>query len=393
MQALRGTLSSSKSGVPRWVADLLVALGLAVAAYVPFGDPSGPGAYGTRALPLLLIAAATLPARRRFPVAVLAATVLVATVANAVGIDTPVFVLPVAVAVWSLTSGDRRTAIILTAATAVVMPLTCVVGLPLDQWPRILLGPQAMQLAAIIGFACAGGLAVESRRATLRAYEDRAERAERTRDAEARRRVAEERLAIARDLHDSVAHRMAVINLHSGLAARTLRNDPDRAESSLAVVEEAARTVLGEIGELLSALRDPGAAGGLPAAGGTTPETVVAAFRASGLVVDAVLEDCSGLPAAVGEVITRVVQEALTNVVKHGGGGRVLLVLSRSPLAVTVRVDNAVGARAGRGWGQGLLGASERVRAAGGTFRADRHGSRFLLEAIVPITVRVGGAA
>lgn len=363
-------------------------LALAVAAYVPFGDPTGPGAHGTRALPLLLLTAAALPARRRFPVPVLAGTVLVAVTAVLIGLDTPVFVLPVAVAVWSLADGDRRIAIVLGAVTAVVMPFTCVIGAPPGAWLRTLLGSQAMQLAAIIAFACAAGLAVESRRAALRAYADRAERAEETREAEARRRVAEERLAIARDLHDSVAHQMAVINLHSGLAVRTLRGEPDRAEASLSVVEEAARAVLTEIGGLLSALRNPDAAGArISSVSALDPRTVVDRFRANGVIVDASLDDCDGLDPEITAVVLRVVQEALTNAAKHGDDDAVLLEVRRSADTVTIRAVNTVNTvngTAGSGWGQGLRGARERVRAVRGEFHASGTERRFELVATIP---------
>jgi signal transduction histidine kinase len=109
------------------------------------------------------------------------------------------------------------------------------------------------------------GDAIRTQRAHLDALTDRAERAERTREALARQRVAEDRLSTARDLHDVVAHQIAVINLHAGVASSALRTRPDSAEASLALIRTASRTVLTEIGDLLAALRDPDAVdAGLP---------------------------------------------------------------------------------------------------------------------------------
>ena len=115
-----------------------------------------------------------------------------------------------------------------------------------------------VETLAFVASATAWGLATRSRRLYLEALEERAERAESTRESEARRRVAEERLTIARDLHDTVAHQVTVIHLHAAAASAAVRERPDDAEEALVTIRGAARTVLKEIADLLTALRSSG---------------------------------------------------------------------------------------------------------------------------------------
>src|ERR671910_102877 len=136
--------------------------------------------------------------------------------------------------------------------------------------------------------AAAAGDAVRSRRAFVDAIRERAERAERTREEEARRRVAEERLRIARDLHDVVAHHIALVNVQAGVAAHVMDRRPDQAKEALAHVREARRSALGELRATVGLLRQYGA-----------PD--------------------DPLPAAVDLAAYRIIQEALTNVRKHAG--------------------------------------------------------------------------
>lgn len=118
----------------------------------------------------------------------------------------------------------------------------------------------------MVGFAAAAGDASRSRRAYIDTITERARRAEETKESEARSRVAEERLKIARDLHDVMAHQIAVISMHAGVASQALPTRPDDAERALATIRQAARTVLGEIASLLRVLRaaDPSRAGQAP---------------------------------------------------------------------------------------------------------------------------------
>jgi signal transduction histidine kinase len=244
------------------------------------------------------------------------------------------------------------------------------------------------------------GDAIRTQRAHLDALTDRAERAERTREALARQRVAEDRLSTARDLHDVVAHQIAVINLHAGVASSALRTRPDDAEASLTLIRTASRTVLTEIGDLLAALRDPDAVdAGLP--GLALLDDVLRDLAAHGM--DVTVRTVPGpdhaapeLPAAVDAVALRVVQEALTNAHKHGTGRRAHLLVEHLPRSVRITVTNPVGlaggSDAGPGTGYGLLGTAERVGSVRGTLRHGLDGlGSWVLVAELPTAPRGTG--
>ncbi|SMG34580.1 Signal transduction histidine kinase [Agreia pratensis] len=229
-------------------------------------------------------------------------------------------------------------------------------------------------LVALVGLAATGGIAQYNGRAFIQAITDRARRAEETRESEAERRVAEERLAIARDLHDVMAHQIAVINLHAASASQALRTRPDDAERSLTTVREAARTVLGEIGGLLTVLRsaDGDHAGSLaPTPGLAHLPQLIDDFSKAGLSVE---QRTVGTPIELDSlsdiVAHRVLQEGLTNAHKHGGDGTALVQLDygTEDLAITVtnvtrpRRDDRIVVESGHG----LVGVRERVSSVGG---------------------------
>jgi signal transduction histidine kinase len=251
-----------------------------------------------------------------------------------------------------------------------------------------------LTIVVLLGFAI--GEAVRNRLAYIAAIEERAIRAERSREDEAHRRVIEERLRIAHELHDVIAHHIALMNVQAGVAAHTLRNDPAEAEQALGYVRDGGRTVLRELTMLLDVLRESGD-GVLP----TEPlpsiarlKDLVGSFTAAGLDVD--WEPYDGtLPDAVDLVAYRVVQESLTNVFKHAGAARVRVALRRAGDQLTVDVTDEGGTPAadtsGAGTGHGLLGMRERVAAVGGTFQAGplQHGG-FAVRAVLPLDAEGG---
>lgn len=260
------------------------------------------------------------------------------------------------------------------------------------------------------GMAAAAGDAVRSRRAFVTAIRERAERAERTREEEARRRVAEERLRIARDLHDVVAHHIALVNVQAGVAAHVMDRRPDQAKEALGHVREASRSALNELRATVGLLRQTGdpEAPTEPAPGLDRLDDLVDTFRHAGLPVEvARAKDAPALPAAVDLAAFRVVQEALTNVQKHAGPeakAEVSVVRVGPNVEVSV-LDNGPGATAAYGdhpgepdepdanGGHGLLGMRERVTALGGTLTAGpRYGGGFRVHAILPTKARTGGA-
>ncbi|MGO4425864.1 sensor histidine kinase, partial [Streptomyces sp. MCAF7] len=197
------------------------------------------------------------------------------------------------------------------------------------------------------GLAAAAGDAARSRRAYIAAIEERAVRAERTREEEARRRVAEERLRIARELHDVVAHHIALVNVQAGVASHVMDNRPDQAKEALAHVRQASRSALDELRATVGLLRQYGdpAAPTEPAPGLAVLDQLVDGFVKAGLRVDVEAVSRDGLGPLAGSVdltAYRIVQEALTNVHKHAGPdakAQVRIVRTSAVLLITVDDD------------------------------------------------------
>ncbi|MFI6008921.1 sensor histidine kinase [Streptomyces sp. NPDC051243] len=241
------------------------------------------------------------------------------------------------------------------------------------------------------------GIDVRYYRQYVAAIVERAERAERTREEEARRRVAEERLRIARDLHDLLAHSITLIGVQTSVAAHVLAADPERLDretvaKSLDDIAETCRTARGELRTTLDVLRERGAAGEargpLPGLDGV-PDLVETARLAGARVESAVR--VREVPPAVGAAAYRIVQEALTNVVRHAGAEpavRVELYEEQGALRVSVSDDGSCpGLDPQRpGHGYGLVGMRERARSVGGTLDAGpRTGGGFEVSAVLPI--------
>lgn len=288
--------------------------------------------------------------------------------------------LLLAVALYTVTRRQPvRVLVATTAATGAVVVL--VLGVGDGRWAH------AFSALLIIGIAAAAADSSRVRAAYIHAIHERFRRLEETRELYERRRVVEERLRIARDLHDALAHQVAVINLHSGAASRALRERPEDAERSLTTIHQAARTVLDEMGEILSVLRGPEEqAGGRDPVGraaGTLDDLddLVDQFARTGLRVraESTGDPTTPVPDAVSVVAYRVVHEGLTNAHKHGGGGTATLSVTTGDGLLTVEVTNPVdpartpagllgsAPTVSLGSGHGLTGVRERVAACGGT--------------------------
>ena len=209
---------------------------------------------------------------------------------------------------------------------------------------------------------------------------------EASRELEGQRRVTEERLRIARDVHDLVAHHIAVINVQSGVAGHVLRSDPDAAETALDAVRDAASTALDELAELLGVLRTAGDLGGPvdPTPDLEAIDDLISSFSASGLRVE---HQTSGAPRPLSPsaqiAAYRVVQEALTNAHKHGDG--TAAVAQRfDDEALEIVVVNRARSEEASGNGYGLIGMRERLEAVGGELSIDRTDGRFTLRALIP---------
>ncbi|NEC90334.1 sensor histidine kinase [Streptomyces sp. SID12501] len=262
---------------------------------------------------------------------------------------------------------------------------------------------QAVELVRISGWVVAVlfcGIDVRFYRQYVSAIVERAERAERTREEEARRRVAEERLRVARDLHDLLAHTITLVGVQTAVAAHVLAADPDRLDrtavaKALDDIAETCRTARGELRTTLEVLREGqgGAEGRGPLPGIAGLPDLAETARAAGAEVELEVR-AHEVPPAVGAAAYRIVQEALTNAVRHGGREdltvRVLLYGGEGALRVEV-TDDGVGEDASCAdgiTGFGLVGMRERARSVGGTLDAGPGEDRgFTVSAVLPLPV------
>ncbi|GGQ16987.1 sensor histidine kinase [Streptomyces roseolilacinus] len=381
---------------------LLAAAVLGAMVLGSFADPHGDGAGPTftrtpRPTSVLLMAAgaAALAARRRAPLRVLAVTGAI-TVAEFVAGDPPAPVsMSAVVALYTVASRtDRPTTWRVGLATMTVLTAAAMFFGSSPWYTQ-----QNLGVFAWTGMAAAAGDAVRSRRAFVDAIRERAERAERTREEEARRRVAEERLRIARDLHDVVAHHIALVNVQAGVAAHVMDRRPDQAKEALAHVREASRSALDELRATVGLLRQSGdpKAPTEPAPGLAVLDDLLDTFRHAGLPVRVARTDHgTHLPAAVDLAAYRIIQEALTNVRKHAGTdvtAEVSVLRVGRTVEVTVLDDGGgpAPAPADTAGGHGLVGMRERVTALGGALTTGpRYGGGFRVQAILPLTTRSG---
>jgi signal transduction histidine kinase len=224
----------------------------------------------------------------------------------------------------------------------------------------------------------------------LRIRGERAAQLEREQAAEARRAVVEERTRIARELHDVVAHRVSLMTVQAGAAKTVAADDPERAWQAMREVEKAGRQALDELRHLLGVLRPESEAEALgPQPGIADVPRLVDQFRAVGLDVSLAMEDAQAdLPARVDLSAYRIVQEALTNVLKHAGpGARTEVRLNTDSQHVAIEVlDNGRGGTILPGSGQGIVGMRERTLLLRGSLHVGpRPGGGFQVVARLPV--------
>jgi signal transduction histidine kinase len=226
------------------------------------------------------------------------------------------------------------------------------------------------------GAAWVLGDAARTRRAYLAHLEDRAARLERDRDEHARRATEEERIRIARELHDVVTHHVSVIAVQAAAAHSTSSERPERALDALGVIERTARSALGELRSLLGVLRagdEPTAPAPLrPRPSIARLDELVAQARSAGVRVEAQVRGSQvPLDPVVELGAYRVLQEALTNVIKHAPGANATVVVDYGTRELRISViDDGPGRTQASSSGHGLIGMHERVELAGGALTA-----------------------
>jgi signal transduction histidine kinase len=326
-------------------------------------------------LALALAAAAVLTARRRAPVATLAVSgalvLALLAVDHSAGAGA---VLAPAVALYSvgLTRGRiHQLAAGLAAVGAVVIADILLAGDDRITWFATL------GHAALVAVPLLAAEAVRNRRSYVALLLERLELAERSRDEEARRRVEQERLRIARDLHDAVAHALTTINVQAGVAAHLLDENAGNARSALVTIEDASHEALDELRAIVGILREhDGERAPLdPAPTLDAVNELVERARILGLDVSLDIhgERPRRLPEAVELAAYRIVQESLTNARRHSAGAPARVGLSFEAERLLVTIENGTGATSNgssTGAGAGVIGMQERAAAVGGKLRA-----------------------
>ena len=366
--------------------DAVVAFGLcAVGVYEVLVTPLAEDVVGGPVwLDLLAVGLGTLPLlwRRRFPFWV--ALAVYAVIAGRALVADPLELYPMSlaalVATYSVASyAPLRDALLSAAFSALALAVAVVEGSGTDATP------DPLASAILFGTVWLVGRVVGVRNERARALHE-------SRDQHAAEAVAAERARIARELHDVVSHSLAAIVMQSGGARHVLDSDPERARDSLAAIEQTARRGLEEMRRMLGLLGDPGTAdeGLAPQPGLARLEELVAAVRSAGLeVTTTVTGEPVLLPAAVDVAAYRVVQEALTNVMKHAGARTAAVRVAYCPDGLEIEVlDDGSGEDPGApGAGRGLIGMRERVQLLGGTVDTDARepGPGFRVTARVPL--------
>ncbi len=319
--------------------------------------------------------------RRRRPRTSL--TIATATTVGAVtqGVDNPGLIVVLGVITYSIAAHTNRRAgwtCALAAASAVYAASVIISA----GWR-----PDVLGVFAWIFMAAAVGDAARMHRAYVSEVEARAHRAEQTREQEAERRVINERLRIARELHDVVAHHIAVISVQAGAATHVLRHRPDQVGPALEHIRDASDLVLKEIASVVGVLRSSDdEASTEPTPGLSRLPDLIGGLEAAGFSVRRQQRgEPRELPAMVDLAAYRIVQEGLTNAHKYGAG-RAGLLVEYAPGGVILEVTNDVRSdRGAEGSGYGLLGMRERATAAGGTVTAGPLGDgRFRVHAVLP---------
>ena len=297
-------------------------------------------------------------------------------------------ILPLAPAFFTVAEAGRARLGAVVGGVALVLSITYrLLGGERDQEPGVIIGYDGALSLALLAAVLALGDAVRSRRGWQAELDQRLLLAAHEREAEAQRRVADERLRIARDVHDLLGHAVAVVTLHAAVAAESLDDDPEAARRSLHTIRAVSRDVLHDLGDTVGLLRGD-AAPVEPAAGLTDVADLVAATASTGLDVRLeVRGEPRPLPAAVGATVHRLVQEALTNVLRHACARSATVVLEHRPGELTVSVtDDGTGAAGPDPAGHGLRGMRERVALLGGQLSAgNRDGGGFAVTAVVPL--------
>jgi signal transduction histidine kinase len=367
------------------IADGLLAAGLAVlltvaSYFASRGQPSG-RPFDAGAAALVILAAGALAGRRRYPAAVLAMVFGATLVYIALGYDQgPIWIALIVAYVTAIVHGHRFAAWIAAAAGFLTLPW-------LDYLLRDRPAPSPLSLAALAAWL----LVLLGIGEAVRIKRERAAETIRIREEEALRRATEERLRIARELHDALGHHLSLINVQAGVALHVNEELTEQIRSSLSAIKQASREALSELRSVLDILRQEGErAPRSPTSTLARLDDLISRAAAAGLEVRTETEgQVRPLPFGVDVAAFRIVQEALTNVTRHAGPATASVRFAYGERDLTVQVDDdgrGPQARSAAGSGKGIVGMRERVAALGGDLEAGpRPGGGFRIRARLPL--------
>lgn len=318
-----------------------------VARVAAEGAPRPLTDFGNLGFALLVVSGLVVTVRRRWPVAVFVTTALASLAYFGLGFPDGPGWLGLFVALYTLAAyGDGSRSLVIAGVGTTVLAVGWLFAAA-DIEPPAAIGWVFFRIGvSIMGVAL--GESVRSRRVIAAEAQERAELAERTREEEARARVDAERLRIAREVHDTVAHAIAIINVQSGVTAHVLDKRPERAREALRAIEQTSSRALREMRAILGVLRDEGD-GRVPHPGLEQVGDLAAKARAAGLDVTLkATSPATPLPSAVDSAAYRILQESITNVIRHAGPTRVTVTLNPGSDALEIRVTDE-GRRAGTG--------------------------------------------
>jgi signal transduction histidine kinase len=327
---------------------------------------------------LLVVGPVALVARRRHPVPVLWVCFAATLAPSGTGLTHVSFLVAFFVAA---TAGKRYPAWLALALTFVwtiwLAPLIYGYAVP------------ANDALALAGWLLAVAIAAEA----TRYHAERAAATRASRQLDQRRQQSEERLRIARDLHDVIGHNISLINVQASMGLDLIDSQPEQARAALSAIKSASKEALAELRTMLTPLRGDDAAPRSPAPGLDRLPELIELTRAAGLAVEVeITGKAPPLPAAVQLAAYRIIQESLTNVARHAGQVRVTVRVTCDDANVHVQIDDegkarsAIGAGSAIGTGSGITGMRERATALGGNLSAGfRHGGGFRVSARLPV--------